>query len=145
MSYTSDQATVWRWREAYQHDFAARMDWCVADTSAKANHNPVAAFQDDQSKAVAQMRVKSGQRVTLSAAGTQDPDGNAVSCRWFIYKEAGTFRGDVRIEEAASPQAWFVAPQVTEPASLHVILEVWDDGQPRLGAYRRIVVTIEGK
>ena len=26
IEYTSDQATIWRWREAYQHDFAARMD-----------------------------------------------------------------------------------------------------------------------
>ena len=24
--YISDQATIWRWREAYQNDFAARMD-----------------------------------------------------------------------------------------------------------------------
>ena len=24
--YTSDQAVIWRWREAFQHDFAARMD-----------------------------------------------------------------------------------------------------------------------
>ncbi len=37
-----------------------------------------------------------------------------------------------------------LAPQVTEPATLHVILEVWDDGQPRLCAYRRIIVTVEG-
>jgi hypothetical protein len=145
MSYTSDQATIWRWREAYQHDFAARMDWCVADTFAKANHNPVAAFQGDTSKVVAKMRVAAGQRVNLSAAGTRDPDGNGVSYRWFLYKEAGTFRGDVRIEDATSPQAWFLAPQVAGPASLHVILEVWDDGQPRLCSYRRIIVTVEGK
>src|SRR4029079_245580 len=26
-SYTSDQATIWRWRTAFQHDFAARMAW----------------------------------------------------------------------------------------------------------------------
>ncbi len=29
-TYTSDQATLWRWREHFQQDFAARMDWCVA-------------------------------------------------------------------------------------------------------------------
>jgi hypothetical protein len=141
LSHTSDQATIWRWREAYQHDFAARMDWCVTDTFAKANHNPVVAFQGDTSKAVARMRVAAGQRVNLSAAGTRDPDGNGVSYRWFLYKEAGTFRGDIRIEDATSPQAWFLAPQVAGPASLHVILEVWDDGQPRLCSYRRIIVT----
>jgi hypothetical protein len=145
ISYTSDQATIWRWREAYQHDFAARMDWCTVDTFAKANHNPIAGFQGDTSKAVARLRVASGQRVNLSAAGTRDPDGNGVSYRWFVYKEAGTSRGDIRIEDAASPQAWFVAPQVTAPVSLHVILEVWDDGQPRLCSYRRIIVTMEGE
>jgi len=42
MEYTSAQATIWRWREAYQHDFAAHMDWCIADTFEKANHNSVA-------------------------------------------------------------------------------------------------------
>jgi hypothetical protein len=29
-AYTSDQATIWRWRTAFQHDFAARMDWTIA-------------------------------------------------------------------------------------------------------------------
>jgi len=145
MTWTSDQATVWRWREAYQHDFAARMDWCVADAFGKANHNPVAVFQGDKSKGVAQMRVKSGARVTLSAAGTCDPDGDKVSCRWFVYNEAGTFKGPVEIQNSTSPEAYFVAPPVDEPRSLHVILEVTDDGEPRLYSYRRIIITVEGK
>ena len=38
-TYTSDQATIWRWRTAFQHDFAARMDWTVKDVG-DANHNP---------------------------------------------------------------------------------------------------------
>ena len=33
-TYTSDQATIWRWREAFQHDFAARMDWTIKDVAA---------------------------------------------------------------------------------------------------------------
>jgi hypothetical protein len=134
-SWTCDQATIWRWREAYQHDFAARMDWCVADAFEKANHNPVAALQGDTSKAVAQIRVKAGQRVTLSAAGTRDPDGNKVSYRWFIYKEAGTVNDPVEIEDSTSPDASFVAPRTAigtndDPPVLHVILEVKDDGEP---------------
>ena len=28
-TYTSDQATIWRWRRAFQNDFAARMDWTI--------------------------------------------------------------------------------------------------------------------
>ena len=145
MTCTSDQATIWRWREAYQHDFAARMDWCVADTFEKANHNPVAVFQGDKSKALAKMRATSGERVNLSAAGTYDPDGDRVSYHWFVYNEAGTFKGNVEIEGSTSPQAFFVAPQVEGPKSLHIILEFRDDGQPCLYSYRRIIITIEGK
>jgi len=147
-SYTSDQATIWRWREAYQHDFAARMDWCVADAFEKANHNPIAVFQGDKSKVVAQIRVRPGERVNLSATGTYDPDGDRVSYRWFVYPEAGTVRDAVEIQDGASPEAYFTAPQgkaepAQGPASLHVILEVRDDGSPSLYSYRRVVVTIE--
>ena len=144
-AYTSDQATVWRWREAYQHDFAARMDWCVAETFEKANHNPVVVFRGDASKAVANMRATSGERVRLSAAGTRDPDGDELSYRWFVYGEAGTFPEAVEIEHSTSPEASFVAPEVDEPKSLHIILEARDDGEPCLYGYRRVIVTIEGK
>ena len=144
-TYTSAQATIWRWREAFQHDFAARMDWCVANTFGEANHNPVAVLQGDKSKAVATMRVTSGERINLSAAGTHDPDGDDVSYHWFVYKEAGTFNGNVTMENSTSARAYFVAPQVKESRSLHVILEVKDDGQPCLYSYRRLIVTIEGK
>jgi hypothetical protein len=144
-AWTCDQATVWRWREAYQHDFAARMDWCVANAFEKANHNPVAVFQGDRSKAVVQMRAKSGARVNLDAAGTSDPDGDKVSCRWFVYHEAGTLKGEVELQNSTAPEAHFVAPSAAEPKSLHVILEVKDAGAPPLYSYRRVIVTIEGK
>jgi hypothetical protein len=48
--YTSDQATIWRWREAFQHDFAARMDWTTKAVS-EANHNPDAVVNDLAGKA----------------------------------------------------------------------------------------------
>ena len=37
--HTSDQATIWRWRDAFQFDFAARMRWTVTDRN-EANHAP---------------------------------------------------------------------------------------------------------
>ncbi|MBN2317035.1 MAG: DUF1593 domain-containing protein [Sedimentisphaerales bacterium] len=144
-AYTSAQATIWRWREAYQHDFAARMDWCVAESFEKANHNPVTVLQGDKSKRVATMHVDSGQRVNLSAAGTTDPDGDEVAYHWFVYKEAGTFRGDITIENSDSAEASFVAPRANRPTTLHIILQVKDDGRPSLTSYRRLIVTIEGK
>jgi len=45
--HVSDHATIWRWRDAFQNDFAARMTWTVADF-AHANHNPVAVVNGKQ-------------------------------------------------------------------------------------------------
>ena len=38
--YTSDRSTIWRWREAFQNDFAACVQWTISDFN-HANHNPV--------------------------------------------------------------------------------------------------------
>lgn len=141
--YTSDQATIWRWREAYQHDFAARMDWCVADTYAKANHNPRLVLNGDRSKRVVSLRVRSGKRVRLAASGSKDPDADHVRLTWFVYPEAGTCRADVRLSAAEGERTSFVAPRVEKPETLHIILQAQDEGSPRLFAYRRAVVTVE--
>jgi hypothetical protein len=143
MQYTSAQATIWRWREAYQNDFAARMDWCVADTYEKANHNPIAAFNSDKSKAVVNLTVKPEERIKLSAKGTYDPDGNKFSYRWFVYKEAGNYDGSVNIINDRLQKAHFIAPKVKSPCAVHIILEVKDNGRPSLYSYRRIIVNIK--
>ncbi len=143
VEYTSAQATIWRWREAYQYDFAARMDWCVADTFAGANHNPVVALAGQKSKAVGHLKVRSGDRVDLDASGTRDPDGDELSYRWFVYPEAGSTRGTVNIANPTASVAHLVVPKISAPATIHVILEVRDDGEPNLTAYRRLVLEIE--
>ena len=142
MEYSSAQATVWRWREAFQHDFAARMDWCVAETFEKANHNPVAAFDNDKSKAIVNLTVKPEDTVRLSAAGTHDPDGDNITYNWFVYQEAGDYNGDVKIDNSRAKEASFTAPAVDKTAKIHVILELKDDGEPNLYSYRRVVVTV---
>jgi hypothetical protein len=86
---TSDQATIWRWRKAFQHDFAARMDWTVEDP-AGANHNPVAIVNGRPGKAPLVIDTEAGQPVTLDASASTDPDGDRLSFRWFFYPEAGT-------------------------------------------------------
>ncbi len=95
---TSHQATIWRWREHFQHDFAARMDWCVADDFKRANHNPVAVVNGDRTKEVLNLSARGSETVALSAEGTRDPDGDHFNVRWWVYREAGTLREPVRLE-----------------------------------------------
>lgn len=142
IEYTTAQATIWRWRRAYQHDFAARMDWCVAESFAKANHNPVVVVAGDGSKAVVHMTVRPGQSVALDATGTRDPDGDNLAYRWFVYPEAGTYRGHVEIEKYATPQAVLIVPQGDATGTIHLILEVVDNGRPSLYSYRRLILEV---
>src|SRR5215471_1068 len=58
-SYTTDQATIWRWREAFQHDFAARMDWTIKDVKS-ANHNPDVMVNGVAGKAPLRVDAKAG-------------------------------------------------------------------------------------
>ena len=114
-TYKTNQATIWRWRQAYQHDFATRIDWTVTENYQDANHNPVAAFAHDTSKGVVTLEVKSGEVVTLSAAGTFDPDGHNILYYWFLYKGVSDYKGKVVIDNAQGQEASFIAPEVNCP------------------------------
>jgi hypothetical protein len=87
--YTSDQATIWRWRTAFQHDFAARMDWTVKDVH-DANHNPHVVVNGQAGKSPVTVDAMVGTPLTLDTAGTRDPDGQTLKYTWFFYPEAGT-------------------------------------------------------
>ena len=88
-SYTSDQATIWRWRTAYMHDFAARMAWTVNGV-AEANHNPDVVVNGAKGKAPVTIDAKVGTAITLDAAGSSDRDRQTLRYQWFFYPEAGT-------------------------------------------------------
>jgi hypothetical protein len=87
--HTTDQATIWRWRKAFQHDFAARMHWTVAEPR-DANHNPEPIVNGVAGRAPLHVKAIVGRPLTLDAEGTRDPDGHTLRYSWFFYPEAGT-------------------------------------------------------
>lgn len=139
---TSNHATIWRWREHFQNDFAARMDWCVADDFKKANHNPRPVLNGDRSTSVLMIAAKPESTVTLSAEGTDAGDeGQHVQVTWWIYPEAGNING-APLAESSGLKTAIVLPRGRQSGTLHVILQAEDDGKPRLFAYRRIVIQV---
>ena len=142
-TYENVYAALFRWRTAFQHDFAARMDWSVTPVYDNANHNPVAAFQADTTTDVVHLTVTSGEAVPLSAAGSYDPDGDSLSYTWAYYPEPGSYDGTVDVQDAHAQEARFVAPEVDAPETIHLVLTVRDDGEPSLYRYRRVVATVE--
>jgi hypothetical protein len=145
--HTSNHATIWRWREAYQNDFAARMDW-TTQPYGKANHPPVPKLAHPR-----EVTAKPGGRVDLSAEGSTDPDGDLLSYHWFYYPEPGTLvTSNARVGQPVpiagfdQQKAWFTVPtqRVMPPGTgtMHIILAVTDHGTPRLTRYQRVVVTV---
>jgi hypothetical protein len=157
--YVSDQATIWRWREAFQNDFAARMGWTVSDYS-HANHNPVLKVNGKIGTYPIVLDIGVGQQITLDASDSSDPDGNAIQYRWFLYAEAGSADGSlaaVKISGADTSKAVILATATCRPGWLdlgkgcpangtaHIILAATDNGSPRLTTYRRIILHVRGR
>lgn len=144
--HTDNWCTIWRWRSAFQNDFSSRMDWTVTPRFDDANHPPVPRLGHPR-----ELRVPAGGRIALSAAGSADPDGDALTYRWEHYPEPGTFTlasgrsaRPLRIENADQPEATFVAPEKFGRAgTAHVVLAVTDAGTPPLTRYERVIVTVE--
>jgi hypothetical protein len=88
-NYTSDQATIWRWRQAFQHDFAARMDWTIKEF-AQANHNPALVVNGVDGKVPLMLNATVGVAITLDASKSSDRDKNGLQYSWFFYPEAGS-------------------------------------------------------
>jgi hypothetical protein len=138
-TYLTNKATIWRWRQAFQNDFAARIDWTIKPYK-EANHPPLAILNHPT-----RLNVKSGQQVILSAEGSKDPDGNSLSYNWIYYREPGSFetsRLPLQIKGYNQKNASFIAPVVTMPETIHIILAVTDTGTPALTRYQRVIVTV---
>ncbi len=144
--YTTNKTTIWRWREAFQNDFAARMDWTVKSVE-EANHPPVPVLDHP-----AHLEARPGETVELSAAGSWDPDGDDLSFKWFYYGEAGTFSvskaltgNPIEIEDSDKAKARFTVPteRVFRNGTIHIILAVTDKGQPPLTRYKRVIIRVE--
>lgn len=149
----SDQATIWRWRDAYQNDFAARMDWTIKPRN-EANHHPIIRIDDHPKEGPIVIEGTVGTPITLDASASKDPDSEQhLRYRWFAYGEAGARLSplaDIQIEGADGPRVT-LTPEPCRPligtmsppcraSQSHVILEVTDDGSPALTAYRRIII-----
>jgi hypothetical protein len=136
--FSGNKVTLWRWRDDFQDDFAARMDWCTRSFE-DCNHAPVIVLKNQE-----QITVKSGEGFGLDAFDTYDPDGDSFSYLWFNYPEAGTYKSQVKIEGAENIHGcYIIAPKVDKEVTVHFILKVTDKGEPALSSYKRIIVTVK--
>jgi len=140
ITFTNNKVSLWRWRDDFQNDFAARMDWCFM-TYEDANHPPIPVLSHP-----VEITVKSGENFTLNAFNTYDPDGDNVSFLWFHYPEAGTYKNRIQVNGAENVyKADYTAPEVQNKEKAHFILKVTDKGEPQITRYKRVIVNIQPK
>jgi hypothetical protein len=122
-----------RWIEAIQGDFAARADWCVMDFK-DANHPPVVTALGST-----RLSAKPGETLALEVQ-TSDPDGDLLETKFWIYKEVGTYNGEVQL--SAEDNKVQVTLDASSSGQLHVIAQVKDNGVHPMTRYVRFVVEI---
>lgn len=147
----SNQATVWRWRGAYQNDFAARMEWSITPEYEEANHNPVVVLNGVEGKEAVNISACPGNAQALSAVGSTDPDGDVLNYRWWHYSDVqgGYIPDEIAFSSGTAPETMVrIPPEKPEGSAgetervFHVILEVTDPGSPPLTSYRRAIITV---
>ena len=141
---TDKYKTIYRWAIAFQNDWAARADWCVKPYS-ECNHAPTVVCNADSTQNVLDISVDPGDEIELCAAGSSDPDGDTLSYRWWVYKDAGNYWAETPIRGAEAADAVITVPDNASGRTIHVILEVTDDGKPPLTRYRRLILKVSGK
>lgn len=136
LSFNDYKATLWRWRDDFQNDFAARMDWCTKSYE-EANHPPVPVLMHSE-----QITLKSGESFNLDALDSTDPDGDNLSFLWFNYVEESSYKKKISISAPNVHVANFTAPEVNKKETIHFILKLTDKGTPKLSRYKRVIITV---
>jgi hypothetical protein len=133
---------LYRWFEAIQNDFAARMSWCTESTK-DTNHAPVVSVAEGIDFSGAP-----GTNITFTASAA-DPDGDNVSISFWQYDDADTYAGSVKITDSGSGKITFAIPEDAKAGSeiipgdtIHIIVEAKDDGINPITRYQRVIVEV---
>ena len=151
----SDQATIWRWREDFQNDFAARMAWTVVALE-DGNHPPAVVVNGTAGTSPLTCSLAEGAALRLDATASTDPDGDELSFRFIAYAEAG-FAGEAPPPEfiiepvrdgevevtigSRCAKAWLEGLECPGRNAGHIIVAASDAGSPPVTRYRRIIIT----
>lgn len=122
-----------------QLDFAARLKWSVTHNYTNANHEPIVKIEGPL-----HVLASAGEKIRLNGA-VSDPDGNAVSIKWWQF-QVGSYPNTVVISNPNSARAEVLIPNDADGGqTIHLILEATDNGMPSLTRYQRLIITVRDK
>jgi hypothetical protein len=161
--YKSNHATIWRWRNAFQNDFAARIQWSLSSKLSEANHHPVVFINGNAGVETLHFELEAGSTFQLDASASYDPDPNdSITFKWYQYVDPSATQWSAEFEvgqleikphnEVGSVVEITIPPPekcclellsreaLPKGQILHLILEVKDNGSPALISYRRVLI-----
>lgn len=127
----SPQASLWRWREDFQNDFASRMEWTVCDSFDKGSHPPVVMLKGPD-----RYKLRRGESVRLDASESYSPDGVPLSYGWFFYPETTGW-------VLSGSDGPFTSVSFHSGGVYHLVLKVTGARSFPLSRYVRIVFEVE--
>lgn len=125
----NNYATIWRWRKAFQEDFASRMQWSNTSNFSAASHPPIISVNGDDGLATMWISIPSDAEtpyvITLNASDTFDtdsPDDNgALEFQWYQYWDPTLYllpifptSGGLNITALASPVSLDSSPATND-------------------------------
>jgi hypothetical protein len=116
------------------------MNWCTF-SYADANHAPIAIVDKDTSKEILYYSADPGSNIIVSGSGSTDPDNDIFQYNWWVYPEAGNYKGSIKLSTATSECTLVTIPSDCSGKTFHIIMTLTDNGSPQLSSYRRIVIT----
>ncbi len=140
----SAMATVYRWRPAFQNDFAARVHWGTK-TYGEANHPPMVKIDKVENSKETVIPLKVGAILHLDASDSYDPDGDGIHFNWYFYKEAGTAGSSLpRLRNGGNSEVveLEISNKAKQGETYHLILELKDNKENPLTAYKRIIIKV---
>ncbi|KAH8590794.1 hypothetical protein B0O99DRAFT_634136 [Bisporella sp. PMI_857] len=91
VSRGASAATIWRWRDHFQNDFAARIQWSLTSDFWKASHPPIPSINGSSGPEYLNITVTGNQTLVLDASGSHDPDhpssNSGLEFQWYQYNE----------------------------------------------------------
>ncbi|MCD8261974.1 MAG: PKD domain-containing protein [Bacteroides sp.] len=113
------------------------MDWAK---DVRGNRNPVVIINNQPGIEIIHLTPQAGESITLDASWTYDPDGDPFSFQWWIVSEAGSYPGEMALENPENSSIELNIPPDAAGKSIHIVCEVTDKGIPNLTGYRRIII-----
>ena len=115
------------------------MDWAK---DGEGNRNPIVVINGKKGLDAIKVKADANETVRLDATKTSDPEGDAITCKWRVLPESGSYQDNIEITNADKPQASLTLPANAGGHTIHVICEVTDNGSPALKAYRRVIISV---